>query len=60
MLDDMNYTNYLDVILLFSSKYFHLDYLLFAIINIYVFISSIYGFIKLGVKFFIFTVIRYI
>ena len=60
MLDDMNYTNYLDVILLFSSKYFHLDYLLFAIINIYVFICSIYGFIKLGVKFFIFTVIRYI
>jgi LMBR1 domain-containing protein 1 len=56
VLDDMNYTNYLDYSLLYSSKYFHLDYLIFFIINIYVFISSIYGFVKLGVKFFIFTV----
>lgn len=56
VLDDMNYTNYLDAALLYSSSYFHLDYLIFSIINIYVFICSVYGFIKLGVKFFIFTV----
>lgn len=56
VLDDMNYTNYLDFLLLYSSKNFHLDYLLFAIINIYVFICSIYGFVRLGVKFFCFTV----
>lgn len=56
VLDDMNYPNYLDYALLYSSKFFHLDYLLFAIVNIYVFICSIYGFVKLGVKFFVFTV----
>lgn len=56
VLDDMNYTNYLDFFLLHSSNYFHIDLLIFAIINIYVFICSIYGFVKLGVKFFIFTV----
>lgn len=56
VLDDMNFTNYLDLLLLYSSKYLHLDYLLFAIINIYVFMCSIYGFVKLGVKFFFFTV----
>lgn len=58
VLDDMNYTNYLDFLFLYFSKYFHLDYLLFAIINIYVFICSIYGFIKLGVKFLFFTVTK--
>jgi LMBR1 domain-containing protein 1 len=56
VLDDMNYTNYLDFFLLYSSKYFHSDLLIFAVINIYVFICSIYGFVKLGVKFFLFTV----
>lgn len=56
VLDDMNYTNYLDYLLLYSSKFFHLDHLIFAIINIYVFFCSIYGFVKLGVKFFIFLV----
>lgn len=56
VLDDMNYNNYMDVLLLLSSKYFHLDYLLFALINIYVLICSIYGFVKLGVKFLIFNV----
>ena len=59
VLDDMNYTNYLDYALLYSSKYFHLDYLIFFIINIYVFICSMYGFVKLGVKFFIFTVFKF-
>lgn len=57
VLDDQNYTNYLDFSLLSLSKYLHLDYLLFAIINIYVYICSIYGFVKIGVKFFCFTVI---
>jgi LMBR1 domain-containing protein 1 len=56
VLDDINYTNYLDFLLLYSSKYFHLDYILFALINIYVFICSIYGFVKLGVRLFLFTV----
>ncbi len=56
VLDDMNFTNYLDLLLLYSSKYLHLDHLLFGIINIYVFICSIYGFVKLGVKFLFFTV----
>jgi LMBR1 domain-containing protein 1 len=56
VLDDMNYTNYLDSFLLYSSKYFHMDMLTFAVVNIYVFICSVYGFAKLGVKFFVFTV----
>ncbi len=55
VLDDMNYTNYLDFLLLYSSKYFHSDMILFAIVNIYVFFCSIYGFVRLGVKFFVFT-----
>jgi LMBR1 domain-containing protein 1 len=55
VLDDRNYTNYLDFFLLESSRYYHLDYLLFAMINIYVYICSVYGFIKLGVKFFFIT-----
>lgn len=55
LLDDKNYTNYLDYLMLYSSRFFHLDYILFAIINLYVFICSLYGFVKLGVKFLIFT-----
>ncbi len=56
MLDDMNYDNYLDISLLQFSKYFHLDFIFFAIINIYVYICSIYGFARLGVRIFCFTV----
>lgn len=56
VLDDMNYNNYLDLSLLQLSQYFHLDYMFFAIINIYVYICSIYGFVKLGVKIMCFTV----
>jgi LMBR1 domain-containing protein 1 len=56
VLDDMTYNNYLDLSLLQLSKYFHLDFILFAIINIYVYICSIYGFVKLGVKILCFTV----
>jgi LMBR1 domain-containing protein 1 len=55
VLDDRNYTNYLDFFLLESSRYFHLDYMLFAMINIYVYICSVYGFVRLGVKFFFIT-----
>jgi LMBR1 domain-containing protein 1 len=58
ILDDMNYTNYLDFSLLKASKYFHLDLVLFSIVNIYIYICSIYGFVKLGVKFCLFTVIN--
>ena len=60
VLDDMNYTNYIDYLLLYSSKYLHLDYFLFASINIYVFICSIYGFIKLGIRVCFFTVIYFL
>ncbi len=60
VLDDMNYTNYLDAALLYSSQYFHFDYIVFSIINIYIFFCSVYGFIRLGVKFFVFTVSIYI
>lgn len=56
VLDDMNYNNYLDLSLLQFSKYFHMDFILFAIINIYVYICSIYGFVKLGVRILCFTV----
>ena len=56
VLDDMNYNNYLDLSLLQFSKYFHLDFILFFIINIYVYICSIYGFVKLGVRILCFTV----
>ncbi len=59
VLDNMNFTNYLDSMLLYSSNYLHLDYIIFAIINIYVFICSIYGFVRIGVKFFLFTVNYY-
>jgi LMBR1 domain-containing protein 1 len=55
VLDDRNYTNYLDFLLLELSKYFHLDYPFFAFINLYVYICSIYGFVRLGVKFFFIT-----
>jgi len=40
----------LDSVLLFLSKYYHLDFIIFAVINIYVYICSVYGFINLGVK----------
>lgn len=50
VLDDMNYNNYLDLSLIELSKYFHLDFLVFALINAYVYICSIYGFAKMGVK----------
>lgn len=56
LLDDMNYTNYLDFVLLYSSRYFHLDYLMFTIINLYVYFCSIFGFVRLGIKIFLFTV----
>lgn len=56
VLDDMNYDNYLDLSLLELSKYFHMDFIFFAIINIYVYICSIYGFVKLGVRILFFTV----
>jgi len=56
VLDDMNYNNYLDLSLLQLSRYFHLDFVFFAIINIYVYICSIYGFVKLGVRVLCFTV----
>jgi len=56
ILDNKNYTNYLDFILLYFSRHFHFDHLLFAVVNIYVFICSIYGFVKLGIKMLCFTV----
>jgi len=58
VLDNMNYNNYLDLSLVELSKYFHLDFLLFALINTYVYICSIYGFAKLGVKVLCLTVMN--
>ena len=57
VLDDKKFINYLDFSLLNLSKYFHLDYILFAAVNIYVYICSIYGFVNLGIRLFIFKVI---
>ena len=56
VLDDKQFVNYLDFSLIHLSKYFHLDYILFALVNIYVFICSIYGFVKLGIRLFVFKV----
>jgi len=50
------YFNPLDQFLVQLSKFFPLDYILFATILLYVFISSLYGLVKLGVRIICFTV----
>ncbi len=46
----------MDSLLLYLSKYLHLDHIVFAVINIYVYICSIYGFVHIGVRFLCFKV----
>lgn len=56
VINETNYTNYIDYALRHLSSYFHADYLLFAVINCYVFFCSIYGFVKLSIRIFCITV----
>lgn len=56
VINETNYTNYIDYALRHLSAFFHTDYLLFAVINCYVFMCSIYGFVKLSIKIFCITV----
>jgi LMBR1 domain-containing protein 1 len=44
--------NPLDYVLVELSKYFPLDFLLFGTILFYVFITCLYGLVRLGIKFF--------
>ena len=55
MLTEENYENIIDLILIFSSNFFHLDQIVFAIINLYIFICTIFAFCKLGIRIFCFT-----
>ncbi|MCQ2817870.1 MAG: LMBR1 domain-containing protein [archaeon] len=50
VIDKPRYQNYVNQLLLFSSKYFYLDHILFTIISLYIYISTIYGICTLGIK----------
>ena len=51
VINENKYKNIIDYVLLSTSKYYHLDHLLFAIVNLYMFISAIFGFCTIGIKF---------
>ena len=55
MLTEENYENIIDLLLIFSSNFLHLDQIVFAIINLYIFICTIFAFCKLGIRIFCFT-----
>lgn len=46
--------NPIDEILVLSSSYFPLDYIFFLIMTLFIFISTIYGVIKLGFSLYFF------
>jgi len=51
--------NPLDTTLVFSSKFFPLDYIAFGILVCYIFLASIYGIMNLGIKFLFFTIFKF-
>jgi len=50
------YFNPIDFILVYSSKIFPIDYIIFLCLVFYIFICSLYGIIELGIKIFCFTI----
>jgi len=52
--------NPIDAILVYSSNYFPVDYILFFFLVLYIFVACLYGIVKLGIKFICFTVHFYL
>ncbi len=55
-LEKPTFLNPIDWILVYASSYFPFDYLAFLCLVTYIFISSLYGIIRLGIKIFCFTI----
>jgi len=55
-----SFLNPIDMILVYTSKIFPLDYIIFICFVFYIFICVLYGIIKLGIKILCFTVNYYL
>jgi hypothetical protein len=43
-------SNPVDNVLVFASHHFPLDYILFFVLVVYIFVACLYGIVKLGIK----------
>lgn len=59
MIEKPSYVNPLDHVLVWTSKYFPMDYMIFSLFVFYISISCLYGMVKVGIKFLWFTVLAF-